>query len=84
MSVVHRIYQLQDEGFVFSSISDLLSAMDPSFTDMLEHSLEESLKQQGISELFIQELATAVMRVNYGQSAEAHQFVGSFNFVFLR
>ena len=50
--------------------------MDPSFLDMLEQSLEAGLKEEGIADIFIQELAVAVMRVNYGQSVDAHQFVG--------
>ena len=50
--------------------------MDPSFSLMLEKSLENGLKEQGVSQLFIQELAAAVMRVNYGQLTDAHQFVG--------
>lgn len=72
-----RIYKLQDEGTTFNNISELLWAMDPSFVDMLEHSLDSGLKEEGIADLFIQELAMAIMRVNYGQSVEAHQFVGS-------
>jgi len=51
--------------------------MDPSFALMLEKSLEDGLKELGFSKLFIQELANAVMRVNYGQLADAHQFVGN-------
>jgi prenylcysteine oxidase/farnesylcysteine lyase len=50
--------------------------MDPSFNLMLERSLEAGLKHAGVSNLFIEELANAIMRVNYGQSSDAHQFVG--------
>jgi prenylcysteine oxidase/farnesylcysteine lyase len=50
--------------------------MDPSFNMMLERSLEAGLKHAGVSKLFIEELAHAIMRVNYGQSPDAHQFVG--------
>ena len=75
--IVYRIYKLQDEGTTFNNISELLWAMDPSFVDMLEHSLDSGLKEEGIADLFIQELAMAIMRVNYGQSVEAHQFVGN-------
>ncbi|KAK4020758.1 prenylcysteine oxidase [Daphnia magna] len=72
-----RIYNVQDDGYAFSNVADLLSAMDPSFNLMLERTLEEGLKRVGISSLFIDELANAIMRVNYGQSTDAHQFVGS-------
>jgi prenylcysteine oxidase / farnesylcysteine lyase len=71
-----RIYKLQEEGNIFTNINELLWAMDPSFLDMLERSLEAGLKEEGIADIFIQELAVAVMRVNYGQSVDAHQFVG--------
>ena len=54
----------------------MLSSMDPSFALMLERSLEEGLRDAGISDQCVQELATAVMRVNYGQLTDAHQFVG--------
>lgn len=67
---------MQDDGYAFSNVADLLSAMDPSFNLMLERSLEEGLKHMGVSSLFIEELANAIMRVNYGQSTDAHQFVG--------
>lgn len=72
----YRIYHTQDKGFAFTSVADLLAAMDPSFTLMLERSLTSGLKEKGVSAQFIEELAEAVMRVNYGQSTEAHQFVG--------
>lgn len=45
---------------------------------MLERSLADGLREEGISDLLIDELATAVMRVNYGQLTNAHQFVGIF------
>ena len=67
---------MQDDGYAFSNVADLLSAMDPSFNIMLERSLEAGLKHAGVSKLFIEELAHAIMRVNYGQSPDAHQFVG--------
>lgn len=72
-----RIYSIQDQGYSFSSVADLLSAMDPSFSLMLEKSLEDGLTEMGLSEMLIQELAMAVMRVNYGQTTDAHQFVGT-------
>lgn len=68
---------MQDDGYAFSNVADLLSAMDPSFNLMLERTLEDGLKRVGISSLFIDELANAIMRVNYGQSTDAHQFVGT-------
>jgi len=71
-----RIYKIQEDGYAFSNVADLVSAMDPSFNLMLERTLEVGLKQAGISSLFIDELASAIMRVNYGQSPDAHQFVG--------
>lgn len=77
MFLIHRIYNVQDEGYAFSNVADLLSAMDPTFNLMLERSLEEGLRHAGISKLFIEELANAIMRVNYGQSTDAHQFVGN-------
>lgn len=74
--ISNRIYNFQDDGYAFSNVADLLSAMDPSFNLMLERSLEAGLKHAGVSNLFIEELANAIMRVNYGQSPDAHQFVG--------
>jgi len=50
--------------------------MDPSFNLMLDRSLADGLRAAGISDLLIDELAMAVMRVNYGQLTNAHQFVG--------
>lgn len=81
-NIYDRIYSIQDEGYAFSNVADLLSAMDPLFVLMMERSLENGLKHAGISSLFIEELANAVMRVNYGQSTDVHQFVGNFQFSF--
>lgn len=57
--------------------------MDPSFTLMLERSLASGLADKGVSAEFVNELAEAVMRVNYGQSTEAHQFVGILFYYFV-
>ncbi|XP_063611901.1 prenylcysteine oxidase 1-like isoform X2 [Penaeus indicus] len=72
-----RIYHLQAEGQAFSSVSDLLHALDPSFVEMTRVSVRDWFKKLGIQDLVIDELVTAVTNCNYGQTADMHAFVGA-------
>ncbi|XP_021925663.1 prenylcysteine oxidase-like isoform X2 [Zootermopsis nevadensis] len=72
-----RIYTLQANGKSFSSVLDLLNAMSPQFVDYMHVSTKDGLKQNGFSEKIIDELVTATLTANYGQSTSVHEFVGS-------
>ncbi|XP_064601062.1 prenylcysteine oxidase 1-like [Liolophura sinensis] len=72
-----RVYHHLEDGIAFSTVEGLLESMDASFVDLTKKTIREVLKEDGFSDLFIDELVTAGMRVNYAQGAEVHGFVGS-------
>lgn len=72
-----RIYALQNQGYAFSSVSQLLTAMDPSFVNMTQTTAKHYLEEKKFSERFIDELFMAIARVNYGQTPEINAFVGA-------
>lgn len=52
--------------------------MNPKFVGMISQTFGDFLKAEGFKDRFINELAEAVMRVNYGQSVtNTHAFVGA-------
>lgn len=73
-----NIYSLQDQGEAFNSVPDMLQAMGGSdeFYRLTQISVRKYLLEQGLSELLIDELVTAVMRINYGQSTEVNALTG--------
>ncbi|KAK3102245.1 hypothetical protein FSP39_009872 [Pinctada imbricata] len=72
-----RIYTIQDAGFAYTSVMDLLQAMDPVFVKYMKKSIKSVLKADGYSDRFIDEFVTGAMRTNYGQNADIHGFVGA-------
>ena len=82
MSSFHRLYSLQAEGHAFSTVEDLVNAMDPSLVDWTKKSLKALLKEEGFHDRFIDEFAMGAMRMNYGQTTEAHGLVGKEPFWF--
>ncbi|CAE7233897.1 PCYOX1 [Symbiodinium sp. CCMP2592] len=71
------IYRLQKEGKAFSTPRRLLAALDPRFSRMLDETLEDRLRRDGFNERMIQELASGMVRVNYGQGLGVGAFVGA-------
>lgn len=66
-----NIYTLQDEGNAYKTVQEMLEAMGgKSFYEFTQQSCKEVMKNEGIGELVIDELVTAVGRCNYGQDAE--------------
>lgn len=72
-----NIYTLQANGKSFSSVLDLMNAMSPQFGDDMHISARDGFKEHGFSEKIIDELVSATLTVNYGQSTSVHKFVGS-------
>ena len=73
-----NVYTLQKNGVVFKSVPDLLHAMsgNDEFYRLTQMTAQKYLTEQGLSELLIDELVTAVTRINYGQSPEVNAFTG--------
>ncbi|XP_059477692.1 prenylcysteine oxidase 1-like [Neocloeon triangulifer] len=68
-----KIYAAQEKGQCFERVSDLLSAMSPTFPNMTTESAETI---EGISPEFLREIVGAALRVNYAQYVQnATKFV---------
>ncbi|XP_067899050.1 prenylcysteine oxidase-like isoform X2 [Heterodontus francisci] len=73
-----RIYKYQAHGYAFSTVEEMLQSLGGDrFINMTRRSVTETLQELGVSQRFIDEIVTAVMRVNYGQSATIPAFVGA-------
>ncbi|XP_078589109.1 prenylcysteine oxidase 1-like [Branchiostoma floridae x Branchiostoma japonicum] len=73
-----NIYTLQDAGNAYSSVEELLFAMGGAkFVNMTQTTTAEGLKEEGFSPRFINELAMAANRENYGQTVDVPFFVGA-------
>ncbi|PSN33871.1 Prenylcysteine oxidase, partial [Blattella germanica] len=72
-----RIYSLQDKGVTFTSVRDMLDAMNPNFIEDMVSTTKEGFLEEGFSEKLIDELISATLTANYGQSTNVHKFVGS-------
>ncbi|CAE7407920.1 PCYOX1 [Symbiodinium natans] len=72
-----QVYRLQKEGKAFSTPRRLLASLDSRFSQMLDETLEERLNRDGFDRRLIQELASGMVRVNYGQGLEIGAFVGA-------
>ena len=74
-----RIYSLQDNGKTFLSLTELLNAMSPDFVEDLQETVKDGFTENGFSERLIDELVSATLTVNYGQSTKVHEFVGKYH-----
>lgn len=48
------------------------------FLTLLNQTLEESMRGEGFSQVFINDIVSPITRVNYGQSVRINAFVGMF------
>ncbi|XP_007516446.1 prenylcysteine oxidase-like [Erinaceus europaeus] len=73
-----RIYKYQAHGYAFSGVEELLSSLGESaFVNMTQRSVAESLLQVGVTQRFIDDVVSAVLRASYGQSATMPAFAGA-------
>ncbi|XP_062269419.1 prenylcysteine oxidase 1 [Platichthys flesus] len=73
-----RIYQYQQYGYSFSSVEKLLHAMGgDSFLTLMNQTLEETMRSEGFSQIFLNDVVAPMTRVNYGQSVRIHGFAGA-------
>lgn len=72
-----RIYKYQAHGYAFSGVEELLYSLgETTFVNMTQRSVAESLLQVGVTQRFIDDVVSAVLRANYGQSASMPAFAG--------
>ncbi|KAM9254203.1 prenylcysteine oxidase 1-like isoform 1-T1 [Dugong dugon] len=73
-----RIYKYQAHGYAFSGVEELLYSLGESaFVNMTQRSVAESLLQVGVTQRFIDDVISAVLRASYGQSAAMPAFAGA-------
>ncbi|XP_048459841.1 prenylcysteine oxidase-like isoform X2 [Rhincodon typus] len=62
-----RIYKYQAHGYAFSTMEEMLQSLGGDrFVNMTRRPVAETLQELGISQRFIDEVVTAIMRANYG------------------
>lgn len=65
------IYVLQQDNRTFDDVREMLAAMNPKFSDYLDMSLRDHLKNAfDCNDELIDELISAITQVNYGQSVD--------------
>ncbi|XP_072923791.1 prenylcysteine oxidase 1-like [Hemitrygon akajei] len=73
-----RIYKYQAHGYAFSTVEEMLQSLGGErYINLTQRSVTETLQELGITQRFIDEIVTAVTRVNYGQLASIPAFVGA-------
>ncbi|KAL5007831.1 hypothetical protein ScPMuIL_016637 [Solemya velum] len=72
-----KIYDIQSLGYSFTTVADLLLAMNETFVELTKKSIDDVLKDAGFSERFINEFVMGALRMNYGQKLGLPAFVGS-------
>ncbi|XP_050013871.1 prenylcysteine oxidase-like isoform X2 [Alexandromys fortis] len=73
-----RIYKYQAHGYAFSGVEELLYSLgEATFVNMTQRSVAESLLQGGVTQRFIDDVVSAVLRASYGQSASMPAFAGA-------
>lgn len=77
LCVSSRIYKYQAHGYAFSGVEELLYSLGESaFVNMTQRSVAESLLQVGVTQRFIDDVVSAVLRASYSQSAAMPAFAG--------
>ncbi|CAI9564638.1 unnamed protein product [Staurois parvus] len=73
-----RVYKYQAHEYAFSSIEGLLRSLGGDhFVNMTQKSVAESLQGIGVSQRFIDDVISAVMKASYGQSVSIPALVGA-------
>jgi len=73
-----NIYKLQQNQEAFESVPEMLKAMGgEEFYEYTQKTTRQTLEEIGLKSRLIDELVTAVMRVNYGQDVTLNGFAGS-------
>ncbi|KAM3925763.1 prenylcysteine oxidase 1-like [Leptodactylus fuscus] len=73
-----RVYKYQAHEYAFSTIEGLLRSLGGDhFVNMTQKSVGESLQGIGVSQRFIDDVISAVMKASYGQSVSIPALVGA-------
>ncbi|XP_048728291.1 prenylcysteine oxidase 1-like [Ostrea edulis] len=72
-----RIYDIQRAGHAYTTVPDLIGAMDSAFLSYMKKSIKFVMRTAGFGDAFIDEMVMGALRTNYGQSTEIPGFVGA-------
>ena len=73
-----NIYTLQEDGQAFETVPQMLRAMGgEEFYGYTQKTTRQTLQKLGIKARLVDELVTAVMRINYGQDVTLNGFAGT-------
>ncbi|XP_019720949.1 prenylcysteine oxidase 1 [Hippocampus comes] len=73
-----RIYQYQQYGYSFTSVERLLHAMGgDDFLSLMNHSLEETMRAEGFTQVFLNDVVSPFTRQTYGQSVRINGLAGA-------
>lgn len=79
---LYRIYDIQSAGHAYTTVPDLIGAMDPSFISYMKNSIKFVMKTSGFGDTFIDEMVMGALRTNYGQNTDIPGFVGQYFRIF--
>ena len=72
-----NIYKLQENQEAFQNVPEMLKAMGgKEFFEYTQQTTRQTLEKIGLKSRLIDELVTAVMRINYGQDVTLNGFAG--------
>ena len=72
-----NIYTFQENGQAYTTVPDMLKAMGgDQMYEYTQQTTRETLEKVGLNPTLIDELVTAVMRINYGQDVTLNGFAG--------
>ena len=77
---IFRIYSIHDKGIAFTTVEDILKAMDPRFVESTKQTVKAFLKEEGFGDKFIDEFVMSTLQSNYGQTTDVAGFVGGWYF----
>lgn len=77
LSKFMKIYDIQRAGHAYTTVSDLIGAMDPSFISYIKKSIKFVMKTSGFGDTFIDEMVMGAIRTNYGQNTDIPGFAGA-------
>ncbi|XP_059822015.1 prenylcysteine oxidase 1-like [Hypanus sabinus] len=72
-----RIYQYQAMGYSFTTMEKMLQVLGgDKFVRLTKCSIDEALQEAGISQRFIDEMVSPIIRLTYGEGVHVNAFIG--------
>ncbi|GAB6032858.1 Prenylcysteine oxidase-like [Chamberlinius hualienensis] len=72
-----RIYEVQNRGYAFSSVDKLLTSAHPGLLNLTKVTASRYLLQNDLLPVFVNEVATGITRICYGQNTDINALAGT-------